>query len=50
MSAQRPRSPESGRRAHIDGRLRSAKTGLEQMQQLRLRKAVLFDHLVGAGE
>jgi hypothetical protein len=27
-----------------------AKTGREQMQQLRLRKGLLFDHLVGAGE
>ena len=30
------------------GPYRSAKTGHEQMQQLRLRKAMLFDHLVGA--
>jgi hypothetical protein len=39
-------TPESRRRADIDGRLKSAISGREQSQQ-NLR---LFDHLVGAAE
>jgi hypothetical protein len=38
--------PESGRIADIGGCLKCAKSRREQMQ----RRAVLFDHLVSAGE
>jgi hypothetical protein len=39
-------TPESGRVADIRGRLKSAKSRREHMQ----RRAVLFDHLISAGE